>query len=99
MATLALATPTTEKPLEDPLAYLPCASILEFRKGQFIYTRLQPATSLYLVISGKVKVSRQTDDGRQVTLGIYQADDFFGEAAILSLPHWGEQVTAIENTR
>ena len=57
-----LAVP--QKQLEDPLAHLPCSSILEYRKGQVIYNQDQPSTSIYLVIDGKVKVCRTADDGR-----------------------------------
>jgi len=32
-----LAVP--QKQLEDPLAHLPCSSILEYRKGQVIYNQ------------------------------------------------------------
>ena len=41
-----------QKPLEDPLAHLPCSSIVEYRKGQMIYNQDQPSTSIYLVQSG-----------------------------------------------
>jgi CRP/FNR family transcriptional regulator, cyclic AMP receptor protein len=87
------------KLLEDPLAHLPCSSIVEYRKGQMIYNQDQPSTSIYLVIDGKVKVSRLADDGHQVVVDIYQADDFFGESALLNLPHRSEQATAMEDTK
>lgn len=32
------------KPLEDPLAHLPCSTILECRKGELIYSQDQPST-------------------------------------------------------
>ena len=96
MATSTFATP---KPLEDPLAHLPCSTIVEYRKGQIIYSQDQPSTTLYLVIDGKVKVSRVADDGHQVVVDIYQGDEFFGESAFLNLPHRCEQATALENTK
>jgi len=96
MATISFATP---KPLEDPLAHLPCSTIVEYRKGQIIYSQDQPSTTLYLVIDGKVKVSRVADDGHQVVVDIYQADEFFGESAFLNLPQRCEQATALENTK
>jgi len=74
-----------QKPLEDPLAHLPCSSIVEYRKGQLIYNQDQPSTAIYLVIDGKVKVSRLADDGHQVVVDIYQQDEFFGESAFLNL--------------
>jgi CRP/FNR family cyclic AMP-dependent transcriptional regulator len=90
---------TQTKPLEDPLAHLPCSTIVEYRKGQIIFNQDQPSTSLYLVIEGKVKVSRLADDGHQVVVDIYQPDEFFGESAFLNLPHRAEQATALENTK
>jgi len=96
MATSTFATP---KPLEDPLAHLPCSTIVEYRKGQIIYSQDQPSTTLYLVIDGKVKVSRVADDGHQVVVDIYQADEFFGESAFLNLAHRSEQATALENAK
>jgi len=72
---------------------------VEYRKGQMIYNQDQPSTSIYLVIDGKVKVSRLADDGHQVVVDIYQADDFFGESALLNLPHRSEQATAMEDTK
>jgi len=88
-----------QKPLEDPLAHLPCSTIVEYKKGQNIYSQDQPSTNIYLVIEGKVKVSRMSDDGHQVMVDIYQTDEFFGESALLNLPHRAEQATALGNTK
>ena len=101
MATTAFspAAPRISKPLEDPLAYLTRTAILEYQKGQLIYNPDQPATGLYLVISGKVNVSRLEDDGHLAVIDIYGADEFFGESAFLNLPHRSEQATALENTK
>jgi CRP/FNR family transcriptional regulator len=93
----ALAVP--QRALEDPLAHLPCSSILEYRKGQVIYSQDQPSTSLYLVIDGKVKVCRLAEDGRQVVVDIYQTDEFFGESAFLNSAAREEQAVALENTK
>lgn len=97
MATTSPAT--TMKPLEDPLAHLPCSSIVEYRKGQVIYDENQPSTAIYLVIDGKVKIVRPAEDGHQVVVDIYQSDEFFGESAFLNLPRRSEQATALENTK
>jgi len=98
-----MATSTTvlapQKALADPLAHLPCSSIVEYKKGQMIYNQDQPSTSIFLIIEGKIKVSRLADDGHQVVVDMYQPDEFFGESALLNLPHRGEQATALENTK
>ncbi len=93
------ATFISTKPLEDPLAHLPCSSIVEYKKGQVIYNQDQPSTNIYLLIHGKVKVCRVAADGHQVVVDIYQPDEFFGESAFLGLPHRAEQATAMESTR
>jgi CRP/FNR family transcriptional regulator, cyclic AMP receptor protein len=88
-----------KNPLEDALAHVPPTSILECRRGQAIYSPEQPSTSIYLVIDGKVKVSRLAGDGSEVVVDIYQPDDFFGESAFLNLSRCQEHAVALENTR
>lgn len=88
-----------QRQLEDPLAHLPCSSIVEYRKGEIIYNQDQASTTIFLVIQGKVKVSRLAADGHQVVVNIYQPDEFFGESAFLNLPHRAEQASALEEAR
>ena len=96
---ISIAPALELRPLEDPLAHLPCSTILEYRKGQTIYSRDQPSTSIYLVIDGKVKVCRMADDGRQVVVDLYQPDEFFGESAFLGPAQRTELSVALENTK
>src|SRR5579871_6295447 len=88
-----------QRALEDPLAHLPCSTILEYKKGQTIYSQDQPSTSIYLVIDGKVKVCRIAEDGRQVVVDIYQPDEFFGESAFVGESQRSELAAALENTK
>src|SRR5579872_2648670 len=88
-----------EVPLEDPLAYLPCSTVLEYRKGQVIYNQTQPSSNLYLVIDGKVRVAHCATDGKQIVVDIYQPDEFFGESVFLRLPCRSEEARALENTK
>ena len=85
--------------LEDPRAHLPSSRILEYEAEQLIYSLDQPAPGLYLVIEGKVTVCRSTNNGRPVVVDIYQADEFFGESALLRFPHAQEQAVALESTK
>jgi CRP/FNR family transcriptional regulator len=93
------ARESREQPLEDPLAYLPCSTILEYSRGQLIYGRSQLSHSIYLVIDGKVKVCRTADDGRQVVVDIYQPDEFFGECGFLGEQHRLEEAVALDATK
>jgi len=47
---------------EDSLTYLPRKSVQEFTRGRIIYSILQPADKLYLVVLGRVKVSTRAED-------------------------------------
>src|SRR5690349_6501056 len=85
--------------LDDPLAHLPRSPILEYKTGELIYSLDQPPKGLYLVIDGKVTVCRSEDNGTPVVVDIYQADEFFGESALLRFPHAQEQAVALENTK
>jgi CRP/FNR family transcriptional regulator len=85
--------------LEDPLAYLPCSTIVEYSRGQLIYGRSQLSNSIYLVIDGKVKVCRTADDGRQVVVDIYQPDEFFGECGFLGEKQRVEEAVALDATK
>ena len=86
-------------PLEDPLNYLLSAQIVEYRKGQVIYNQDAPSTNIYVILKGRVKVSRLAEGGRQVIVNIYQTKEFFGESALLHLPQRAEVATALENTK
>lgn len=99
MSSLPAAAIDTKDVLEDPLAYLPCSTIVEYSRGQLIYGRSQPSNSIYLVIDGKVKVCRTADDGRQVVVDIYQPDEFFGECAFLGEKHRVEEAVALDSTK
>jgi len=87
------------RPLEDPLAHLPCSTILEYPKGQTIYGAEEPATSLYLIIDGSVKICRTAAYARQVVVDVYQPDEFFGESALLGMLQRTESAVAIEDTK
>ncbi len=84
---------------EDALAYLPCSTIASFRKGQVIYDHNQPSGLIYLIIDGKVKITRIGDTGHRVVVDIYQPDEFFGEAAFLNIGQRNEQASALEDTK
>jgi len=86
------------RPIEDPLAHLARTNVIEYPKGQTIYDQHQPSLAVYLVISGKVKVSRLAGDGRQVVVDIYRPDDLFGESVFLDSPR-SDQAVAMEDTR
>jgi CRP/FNR family cyclic AMP-dependent transcriptional regulator len=99
-ATSQTGAQASPKPLilEDPLAYLPCSPIVEYAAGQVIYRQNEPSTRIYLVIAGKVKISRQGNGG-EVVMDVYQSDEFFGESALAGPERRMEMATALEHTK
>lgn len=97
MATTLVSAPQP-KPLEDPLAYLPCSTVVEYKKGEIIYGHDQPCENLYLVLSGAVKITRLANHGGQLLLDLYRTDEFFGESSLLNLSNTAEQAMAHQRT-
>lgn len=55
----------------------------KYKKGSIILLEEETGSAMFVIISGKVKVVRADDDGREVILAILSESDFFGEMAIL----------------
>ena len=66
----------------DVLGYLPWKPLTEHAKGSFIYSG--KCESLYLVASGRVKVSRAAVGGRKATVRIVPAEGLFGECSLIN---------------
>lgn len=54
-----------------------------FEKNQVILLEEETGTALFIILKGKVKITRSSSDGREVILTILSDNDFFGEMAIL----------------
>ncbi|MFH1058557.1 MAG: Crp/Fnr family transcriptional regulator [Pseudomonadota bacterium] len=50
-----------------------------FAKGQAIFRQGDPATQMFLIKAGRVKLIKQDEDGQETTLDIRKAGDFLGE--------------------
>jgi len=82
---------------EDPLALLPRTPLRRYGKNQVIYGPQERVEALYLIVDGRVKISRPRN-GWEVVLAFLQKDDFLGEAVFSGSPHQGEQATALADT-
>ncbi|MEW6107632.1 MAG: cyclic nucleotide-binding domain-containing protein [Nitrospirota bacterium] len=56
---------------------------LNFKKGEQIFKEKEDTKGLYLIHSGKVEISKVTQDGWKQTLASLTAGHFFGELSIL----------------
>jgi CRP/FNR family transcriptional regulator len=70
------------KPAHDALDYLPGRPVKEYAKGSVIYSGM--CESLYLVASGRVKVSRIGEDGRETSVRIVPPEGLFGEYSLIN---------------
>ncbi len=55
----------------------------KYKKGSIILLEEETGSALFTIISGKVKIVRTDDDGREVILSILGESEFFGEMALL----------------
>jgi len=69
-----------------------------YAKNDVILMEEELGTALFVIISGKVKVARSSNDGREVILTILSESDFFGEMAILDGLTRSATVTALEDS-
>jgi CRP-like cAMP-binding protein len=69
-----------------------------YKKHDVILMEEEAGTALFVIIKGKVKVSRNSSDGREVILTILGDSDFFGEMAILDGLTRSATVTALDES-
>ncbi|MDP4115411.1 MAG: Crp/Fnr family transcriptional regulator [Bacteroidota bacterium] len=69
-----------------------------FKKDSIILFEHETGSALFIIAQGKVKISRVSDDGKEVILSILSDSDFFGEMSILDGQNRSANVTAIEDT-
>ena len=54
-----------------------------YRAGEILFIEGDPVTGLYLIESGRVKISRVSQDGREHILLLLGAGEMFNEVAVL----------------
>jgi CRP-like cAMP-binding protein len=59
------------------------ASFQTFSRGDYIFRRGDPGTSLFGVVAGAVRISSSSADGKSAVLNLIDAGQTFGEIAVL----------------
>lgn len=54
-----------------------------FARGQIIFQQGDPGDTLFLIACGQVRVFHSSGSGRERSVGIFRAGEFFGELALL----------------
>jgi CRP-like cAMP-binding protein len=83
---------------------LPRTSFIKFNRGEYIFRRGDPGTSLFGVVSGSVRMSTSSVGGKRAVLNLISTGQTFGEIALLdrrerttdAIAHVGCEVWRIE---
>lgn len=59
------------------------ANVRKFRRGAVVFAKGDPGHSLFAVVSGSVKMSTSSTDGRNAILNLIGKGEIFGEIALL----------------
>lgn len=68
-----------------------------FKKNHTIYYEGDRAGSVWVVLQGKVKTTKMTEDGRELMTGIFEPDDFIGINSLFSTDTYNETAIAAED--
>ncbi|BAS29159.1 Crp/Fnr family transcriptional regulator [Limnochorda pilosa] len=72
---------------EEREGVLELSHVLRLRRNGVLYTEGEPARSLYLLLSGRVKVVKHSPDGREQTLQVVDPGETFNEAGAVGGTH------------
>lgn len=68
-----------------------------YRRGAAIYRVEESADAVYLVLSGRVRLTRVAGDGRESVLHVLKSGEVFGEVAALGAAKRPEQAVAMDD--
>ncbi len=79
-------------------AFAELAMLSSFQSGDRILVAGEPASSFYVVFTGRVKMLRSLANGRNVVLGLFEPGELFGTVAALGAQTCDTSIVAMERT-
>lgn len=70
----------------------------KYKKNMIIFMEGEPAEAVFFVKSGKVKISKNTHDGKEHIIHIMSDGDVFAEACLFGISPYPADAEAIEDT-
>jgi CRP/FNR family transcriptional regulator/CRP/FNR family cyclic AMP-dependent transcriptional regulator len=70
-----------------------------YRKGEVLFHKDDPGTSLFLVRTGRIKISTFSAEGKEAVFTVHGPGDVFGELALLDGAPRSATATALEQSR
>jgi len=87
-----------ELPAPERAALVAAASRTLYRKGAAIFREGQPAAQMFLIKAGRVKLSKLSAAGTDLTLEYRKAGDFLGETVLHTDAEYPLTATCTEDT-
>ncbi|GAV19561.1 CRP/FNR family transcriptional regulator, cyclic AMP receptor protein [Mariprofundus micogutta] len=75
------------------------ASSIDIRKKSIVVQEHDPGDSLFVILSGEVKISTYSTEGREVVLALLGKGSFFGEMSLLDEEPRSANVTTMEDSK
>ncbi|GGK11665.1 putative Crp/Fnr-family transriptional regulator [Pilimelia terevasa] len=72
---------------------------VDVRKGEILFNESEQGDSLYIVITGKIKLGRRAADGRQNLISVMGPSDMLGELSLFDPGPRTATATAVTDTR
>jgi CRP/FNR family transcriptional regulator, cyclic AMP receptor protein len=69
-----------------------------YKKGQEIFSQGDRADKMFLIKAGRVKLSKVSEDGDEITLDIRKAGDFLGESMLIEEGEYPLTAACLEET-
>ena len=93
---------TKRRPSFDPKSFLAKIgdgrSNTSYRKGQVVYSQGDPADAVFYILSGRVKKTVVSEQGKEALVAFLGTGDFFGEACLAGQAQRVATVTAITDS-
>ncbi len=83
----------------DAEAFRPHARVLLLGRGERLYQQGETGDCLYVVIAGKLKLTRSSTDGREVLVRVIGPGEMFGELAMFDPTYRTATATALTDSR
>ena len=89
----------SDLPDADRNAIAGLATIRSFPRNTIIISEGDDSDSMYVVLSGKVKVYLSDDEGKEIIINILKEGDYFGELALLDESPRSASVMTLEDSK
>lgn len=83
---------------EEAAALTAAAWRKPFDKGQYVFLEGQPATLLFVIKAGRVKLVKTDDDGTEILVDMRKAGDFIGETFLSADSEYPLTAEAVEDS-